>query len=189
MSRMMGSGGLFLLTMIAFSLMVARDISHFVASRSERFLFVDEGLKSPEYEQAEQIWVDGNFLEAIQRMRDILKKNPREQYVALRIAEIYDKDLENYLAAALEYEEVLKQKIEPERWGWAAIHLCNLYSKLNQESKAIALLKRIVAEYGHTTAARKARERLEQIEPVTVEEVKQDQPDSNLPPGFTPRKS
>jgi|SRR6185369_3346007 len=189
MSRMLGSGGLFVLAMIAFCLMLARDISHYVASRTEKFLYVDEGIKSPEYEQAEQIWVDGNFLEAIQRMREILKSKPREQYIALRIAEIYEKDLQNFLAAALEYEEVLKQKIEPERWGWAAIHLCNLYSKMNQEAKTIALLKRIVAEYGQTTAAKKARERLEQIEPPTVEEAKEDQPASNLPPGFSPRKS
>src|SRR2546429_1455339 len=45
----------------------------------------------------------GNFLEAIQLMRDYLKQNPREQHVALRIAEIYEKDLQNFLAAALEY--------------------------------------------------------------------------------------
>ena len=55
------------------------DITHFIAGRTERFLYVDEGLKTPEYEQAEQIWADGNFLEAIQRLRDILKQNPREQ--------------------------------------------------------------------------------------------------------------
>ena len=37
--------------------------------------------------------------------------------------------------------------------------------------------------------AKKARERADQIEPLTVEEVKAEQPASNLPPGFTPRKS
>ena len=56
-------------------------------------------------------------------MREYLLKNPREQHVSLRIAEIYEKDLANPLAAALEYEEVLKQKLPAERWGWAAIHL------------------------------------------------------------------
>ena len=34
-------------------------------------------------------------------MREYLKKNPREQHAALRIAEIYEKDLQNNLAAAL----------------------------------------------------------------------------------------
>ena len=60
-------------------------------------------------------------------MRDYYNKNPREVHVALRIAEIYEKDLNNHLAAALEYEEVLKKKLPAERWGWAAIHLVNLY--------------------------------------------------------------
>src|SRR6266540_2284702 len=94
-------------------------------------------------------WADGHHLEAIRLMREYLQKNPREQHVALRIAEIYEKDLQNYLAAALEYEEVLKHKLPPERWGWAAVHLCNLYtSKLNHSDKAIILLQRIVTEYG-----------------------------------------
>ena len=94
-------------------------------------------------------------------MRDYLKANPREQHVAIRIAEIYEKDLQNPLAAALEYEELLKQKLQPEQWAWTAIHLCNLYNgKLSQPDKANVLLRRIVDEYGETSAAEKARKRL-----------------------------
>jgi tetratricopeptide (TPR) repeat protein len=104
-------------------------------------------------------------LEAIQLMRDFLKKNPRAQYASLRIAEIYEKDLRNYLAAALEYEEVLKKKLPAERWGWAAIHLCNLYSKTGQQDKVMALLRRIADEYPKTAAAKKARARLGIPEP------------------------
>ena len=102
------------------------------------------------------------------------------------------KDLENFLAAALEYEEVLRQKLPVERWGWAAIHLCNLYtSKLNQTDKAIALLQRIVTDYGETAAAEKARRRLSQLEeegvvPPSVETASTPAP--NLPPGFAPKK-
>ena len=121
-------------------------------------------MADPDYEAAEQVWADGNYLEAIQLMRDYLKKNPREQHAAIRIAEIYEKDLNNNLAAALEYEEILKQKLQPERWGWSAIHLCNLYFRMNQSDKAVALLRRIDAEYGETAAAGKARKRLELIE-------------------------
>jgi hypothetical protein len=132
-------------------------------------------------------------------MREYLKKHPREQHVALRIAEIYEKDLFNPLAAALEYEEVLQHKLPPERWGWAAIHLCNLYSKLNHHDKVIALLKRIDAEYGQTAAAEKARKRLEDLGvPLAADEIAQEDqspqpppPDSGpkLPPGFTLKKS
>src|SRR5204862_8000866 len=114
---------------------------------------------------------------------------------ALRIAEIYEKDLQNYLAAALEYEEVLKQKLPPERWGWAAVHLCNLYtSKLNQSDKGIFLLQRIATEYGETAAADKARKRLAQLEEEgaalpPVEMAAEPAPQAaNLPPGVPPKQ-
>jgi hypothetical protein len=182
-----------------FAVLLARDISHFFASRAERALFNDDGAPmSPEYEQAEELWKDGKYLDAIQAMRDYLKKNPREQYVALRIAEIYEENLYNPLAAALEYEEVLKKNLPAERWGWAAIHLANIYSgKLNQPDKAIALLHRIDSEYGTCSAANKARERLMQIDPNFVPAALNDmaaaqesgaaQQASNLPPGFRPK--
>src|SRR4029079_18786585 len=126
----------------------AYDISRFFATRVDELVFNDnlEGVKDPEYDEAEQVWASGKHLEAVRLMRDYLKKNPREQHVALRIAEIYEKDLQNYLAAALEYEEVLKHNLPRERWGWAAIHLCNLYLKLAQPDKTMALLRRIDGE-------------------------------------------
>ena len=116
--------GLFV-SVLALGLLVGHDFSHFIGEKFSKLLHNDEGegIKKSDYEAAEQIWADGNPLEAIQLMRDYLLKNPREQHVALRIAEIYEKDLNNPLAAALEYEEVLKQKLAPEQWGWTAIHL------------------------------------------------------------------
>jgi hypothetical protein len=150
-------------------------------------------------------------------MRTYLNKHPREQYVALRIAEIYETNLQNYLAAALEYEEVLKKKLPAERWGWAAIHLANLYSgKLDKIPEATALLHRIIEEYSQTAAAKKARERLGIPDPVpqnspAVEaqvaavkvtpkvEIKEPEPEEpeptetekppshNLPKGFRPK--
>jgi tetratricopeptide (TPR) repeat protein len=198
---------LFVISLIGIGLLVANDISHYLGNRALKTLYNDdgEGTKDPEYEQAEQVWANGNHLEAIGMMREYLKKNPREQHVAIRIAEIYEKDLKNYLAAALEYEEVLKHKLPGERWGWAAIHLCNLYFKLSQETKAYDLLRRIVNEYPATAAAEKARKRLEQVEgtpsgqaltesQVTTAPgapgpaVAATTPASNLPPGFRPKK-
>jgi len=185
------------LSLVGLGLMVAHDVSDYFGGRALKVIYNDEGggIASPDYENADQEWARGNFLEAIQLFRDYLKENPREQHVALRIAEIYEKDLQNFLAAALEYEEVLKQKLPPERWGWAAIHLCNLYtSKLNQSDKGIALLQRIVAEYGETAAAEKARKRLTQLEEEGIiaaspEASPGSAPStSNLPPGFAPKK-
>src|SRR5919108_1874233 len=175
------------LSVLGLGLLLAHDLSQFFGNRVLKVLYHgDEDLANPDYEKAEQEWAKGHYLEAIQLLRDYLKANPREQHVALRIAEIYEKDLLNYLAAALEYEEVLKQKLPPERWGWAAIHLCNLYtSKLSQSEKAVALLRRIDAEYGGTAAAGKARERLAQLEAEGVVSAPLPSPDESTSPPTT----
>ena len=192
---------------IGLGLLITYDATQFLGGRAVDLLFDDQGdaMRDPEYERAEQVWANGKFLEAIQLMRDYLKTHPREQYVALRIAEIYEKDLRNYLAAALENEEVLKHKLPPDRWGWTAIHLCNLYSKLGQQEKTRALLERIVDEYPKTLAAKKARSHLglaeleeedatplEEAEalpePASPAEEAPRPPESSLPPGFRPKK-
>ena len=201
---------------IALGLLLTHDVTQYVGGVTVDTLMDDKGeaMQDPDYDKAEQAWAHGRHLEAIEMMRDFLKKNPRQQYAALRIAEIYEKDLNNFLAAALEHEEVLKQKLPAERWGWAAVHLCNLYSKLGQQDKAKELLQRIATEYPQTAAARKARSHLglpeSEPEPaanagntgmaaepgVSVTPPGKEQPapappapppKSNLPPGFRPK--
>ena len=197
--RMMGYGVAGFFALIGLSVLIGYDVSRFFANRFEELIFNDDlkGVHNPDYEEAEEAWKRGEHLDAIQLMRDFYKRNPREAHVALRIAEIYEENLGNYLAAALEYEEVLKKRLPAERWGWAAIHLANLYSgKLNKMDSATKLLHRIVTEYGQTAAAKKARERLGIPEPIASYEPPSDQspPDSppsespsNLPPGFRPK--
>lgn len=200
MGRMMAYGIAMFFCLLGLAVLIGHDVSRYFANRVDDFVFNDnlEGVKDPEYEEAENIWARGEHLDAVRLMRDYLKRNPREQYVALRIAEIYETDLHNYLAAALEYEEILKKRLPAERWGWAAIHLANLYSgKLNKPEQATALLRRIADEYGKTAAAKKARERLGLPEPVEVVAVPQPVPEpepprdeppaSNLPKGFRPK--
>lgn len=155
-----GAGGL--LSLLGLALMVAHDLSRLAASSAHKLLEgVEEGEQaSREYEEAEQLWANADYLGAVHVLRDYLKRHPRRVHAHFRIAEIYEKDLNNTLAAMLEHEEILKFRLDDQRWGWAAIHLCNLYYHLNQPEKAEALLHRIVNEYGHTLAARKARKRL-----------------------------
>jgi TolA-binding protein len=202
--RLVAFGVTMFFLLIGTSVLLGHDVSRFLASRVDNFIFNDdlEGVKDPDYEEAERVLGTGDALEAVRLMRDYLKKHPREQYVALRIAEIYENQLHNHLAAALEYEEVLKKRLPAERWGWAAIHLANLYSgKLNRTEQATALLRRIVEDYGKTAAAKKARERLGIPEPVEVPLPSAEltavpapvpaspppEPPSNLPPGFRPK--
>lgn len=169
-------------SLVGLGLLAGQDISRYFSAKALKMLFNDDGepITDPEYEVAEQEWAKGNHLDAIRLMREYLVKNPREQYAALRIAEIYEKDLNNPLAAALEYEEVLTKKLPPERWGWAAIHLCNIYStKLGQMDKAIALLRRLDEEYPETAAAGKARQRLAMYDQGTLGEIATDGEEPN----------
>ena len=191
-SAMMAYAAGFFAVVVCAALLIAFDVSGFFADRFEKLVFDEEGegQRDPEYEEAEKVWANGQHLEAIRLMREFLAAHPTEQYAALRIAEIYEKDLGNPLAAALEYEEILKKRLPPDRWGRAAIHLSNLYSgKLNRADDANALLRRIINEYPQTAAARKAREHLGEPEPTPIVS----QPDapaaapSNLPPGFRPK--
>lgn len=201
LGRMAAFGVTMFFCLVGLGVLVGFDTSKYFANRVDDLIFNDDlkGVKDPAYEEAENVYNSGDHLEAVRLMRRYLNKHPREQYVALRIAEIYENDLKNYLAAALEYEEILKKKLPPERWGWAAIHLANLYSgKLNKPDEAALLLRRIVDQYGQTAAAKKARERLglpEVVEnPVVTpaqiavaEAPKDDEPPSNLPKGFRPK--
>lgn len=181
-------------SLMGLALLLAGDVSHYIAARAHRELFNDEGegVANPEYDQAEQAWADGDHLEALRLLREYLNRHPRRLHAAFRIAEIYEKDLGNHLAAALEYEEILKHKLPADRWGWAAIHLCNLYNRLNQPDKTEAMLRRIVDECGDTPAAKKARERLgipeESMAAAPVEEEAQPPGGPQLPPGFRPKK-
>jgi hypothetical protein len=214
---------LFIASAIGLGLMVTFDVTHIIGAKAGDYLFTDVGAaqRDPEYEKAEEIWANGQHLEAIQMLRDYYKRNPRQVHAALRIAEIYEKDLRNYLAAALEYEELLKHKLPSDRWAWSAIHLCNLYSRLGQQDKTTPLLRRIAEEHPRSAAAKKARRRLGLPEPEDAEveqtesttesgdeerafEVSEengewptdaapeppptDEPKSNLPPGFRPKK-
>jgi len=195
------NGALCFGSLVALGLLVARDISRLIGEHAVEFLYNDEGAgqKDPEYEKAEEVWKNGDHLEAIRMLREYYEKNPREVHVALRIAEIYETNLNNPLAAALEYEEVLKKPLPRERWGWRAIHLCNLYHKLGQTNKANALLERIATEYSTTAAAKKAREKLGWPEPAPEPEAAPEAKPAEgpeppppagpaLPPGFRPKK-
>jgi TolA-binding protein len=187
--RAMAFGGVAFLCLVGLGLLIGHDVSRFLASRFESFVFNADllGTTDPEYEQAEEVWKAGRYLEAVQLMRDYYKRHPREVYVALRIAEIYETDLRNHLASALEYEEVLKKRLPPERWGWAAIHLANLYSgKLNKPAEATRLLRRIVEEFRQTAAAKKARQRLGIPEP--EEEIETPPPEEKAPAEPEPQR-
>ena len=189
----------FVASLIGLAGLLAWEVSRWFSRRTGDVLLSENApaTTDAEYEAAEAEWANGNHLEAVRQMREYLDKNPSEQYAAIRIAEIYEKDLHNYVAATLELEEVLTKRLSREKWGWTAIHLANLYSgKMSQPEKAIALLERIIRDYPETGAAKKARSRLgvpEDAAPsaTTMPSEPEGEPDPgspNLPKGFSSKK-
>ena len=156
-----------LISILTFAFFVARDVGNLAGSRVATG-FYNKSAKSEKadlYEEAEQLWADGAYIESIEVLRNYVEKYPGEFHAHQRIAEIYENDLASYRAAALEYESILTMELAPKRWGWAAIHLCNLYSgKLGETEKALNLLRRVADECADTTPGQKARDRLDKID-------------------------
>jgi hypothetical protein len=164
-AKMLGWFGLFLLSTVALGLLCAYEASKFYRNRAEKWIL--EGGTStgpvPELEEAERVRASGDPLDAIRLLRDYLQANPYELRAMARIAEIYRYDLKNDLAAALEYEELLKHKLPDDQWAWSALHLAKLYGRLNEFEKSVSLLERLDADYGHTIAGRRAKKALHQV--------------------------
>jgi len=176
--------------------LIAYDVTQYAGNRATESLFDDEGEGIPDSidDKVDKVHGAGDFLGAIRLLREHLGVNPKAYEAQIRIAEIYEKDLNNPLAAALEYEELLKSRLPLEKRGWTSIHLVNLYNRLEKPDQAIACLQRVVVECPGTAAANKARERLEAAglevpEPPKDTPDSPDEPPSNLPPGFRPKNS
>lgn len=182
------------LGLIATAFLIARDVAVFSAEKAVEFVYNLEGetTKSESYEAAEQACSEGRYLDAIELMKAYFAANPRDVFAARRVAEIYEKDLQNFSAAAMEYEDILRLPLPAVRWSWMAIHLCNIYTgKLNNQDRALELLQQIVIEHSQTPAGKKARERLEmlgyEIEIVDEPDAAPESGSGAMPKGFKPR--
>lgn len=78
--RMMSCGAMAFACVVGLAMLLAHDVSRITANRVEDFLFNDDGasIVRPEYDEAEEVWTDGRHLEAIQFMRDYLKRIHRK---------------------------------------------------------------------------------------------------------------
>lgn len=133
---------------------MGKEVSY-VSAKSER---------KGQYERAEYLILKGDHHEAIRQLQALLVKQPDNVHAALRVAEIYDKELQDFPSAALQYELVLQLQVPPEQWGWIAIRLANIYSgKLNRAQAALDLIRRLAAEHPETQAGGKALKRLARI--------------------------
>jgi hypothetical protein len=164
-SRMTLSAGSLVLSLVGLGVICAYEVRQFVGNNAEKWILQGAAPTGPipELEEAERLRVAGRPLDAIGVIREYLQANPYELHVMARIAEIYRYDLHNDLAAALEYEELLKHKVPDDQWAWAALHLAKLYGRRDELDKSLALLERLDTQYGHTVAGRRAKKALEQV--------------------------
>ena len=156
----------FALAMVVLGFVAAHDFGHLLKFRlGKEVSYVDaRSERNALYEQAERVALNGQHREAIKLLKSLLAKHPDHTNSALRIAELFDKELQDYPNAALHYEQLLAMKLHPERWGWAAIRLANLYSgKLGRPDAALELIQRLAAEHPGTQAGAKALKRLAKI--------------------------
>ena len=84
-----------LAALIVFALLVARDLGHLIGERvgGNYLTKSDKSRKADMYEEAEAIWANGAFVNAIDSFREYLRVFPGEYHVHKRIADIYEKDL------------------------------------------------------------------------------------------------
>src|SRR6185312_6761135 len=63
-------------SVIVLGLLLAHEASQFFGNRALKVLYNDDavGAANPGYEKAEEEWANGNFLDAIQLMRDYLRE-------------------------------------------------------------------------------------------------------------------
>jgi tetratricopeptide (TPR) repeat protein len=149
----------------ALALLCLADAKSYFSGRVEQWMVQGSAPTGPvpELEEAQRVRSAGDPLEAIRLLREYLQSNPYELHVMSRIAEIYRYDLNNDLAAALEYEEMLKHKLPDDQWAWGALHLAKLYGRLNELEKSVVLLERLDDQFSHTVAGKRAGKALQAV--------------------------
>jgi signal transduction histidine kinase len=190
-SRMMVYLGSFIGVLVVLGVLAGLDIAHYFGTRAQNWVLQggdeeEERTAGGELEEAERLRAQGRPLDAIQSLRDYLNEHPGEFQIMSRIAEMYSRDLNNPLAAALEYEDLLKKKVEPDQWAWAALHLAKLYGKLDRDEDAVKLLERIATEHGESTPAKRARVALQQLQganPEIQDSGSEEEQDGSKPTG------
>ena len=75
--------------MVALGIMVGRDVAGYLGHRVQREIYgeASEPVGDPEYDQAEEVWANGDHLEAIRLLREFLNNKPSKLHAAFRIAE------------------------------------------------------------------------------------------------------
>lgn len=165
--RLIGNGVVFAILFVITGFSFAHQAGDFLRfDLGKKIDYVDEVTSDAElYEKAEYQILKGKHVAGIELLRTVLANDPNHFEAQLRIAEVYDKNLENYEVAATEYVAALKHEFHPERWSWAAVRLCNIYSgKLGDSNSAIRVMRQLVDKHPLSGGAAKVKKRLDMID-------------------------
>ena len=154
------------ISLTALGFVAAQDLGRLLKFRlGKEVTYVDaRSERNDQFDRAQILAAKGKHAPALKLLQEVLTRHPQHARSLLLIAEIQDKEMGDYPAAALHYEQLLQLKLPAEQWGWTAIRLANIYSgKLGRPDSAIDLMKRLAREHPDTPAGAKAIKRLAKI--------------------------
>jgi hypothetical protein len=146
----------------ALGLFVAWDVSRLLGELAGS-LFVGGGKLpslTPVLWKADRLREQGEPLKAVNTLRAHLQAHPRQWYIAVRIAELYQHALEDPLSAALEYEALLQQRLPRSARAKILLRLAACQLLLRKGDQSAATLRELIANFPQSNAAEKARRRL-----------------------------
>jgi len=156
---------LYLLIGTALGILMAWDASHLLGEFAGR-LFVGGGRLpsvTPVLWKADRLRTQGQPLKAVHSLREHLRANPRQWYVAVRIAELYQHSLEDPLSAALEYDQLLKHRLPRSARAEILLRLAACQLLLRKGNLSASTLRELIGTFPRSKAAEKARRRLARI--------------------------
>lgn len=161
-SRAYALFALYLLAGAVLAIFAAWDAAHFFGDMAGRLFWSGGRIASltPAWWRAERLCKERQPLDAIRVLRDYLNTHPRQWRISVRIAEIYQHEIEDALPAALEYEELLKQRLPDTARAEITLRLAACYLLLHRPDDSAAKLREVIETFPRTPAAEKAERRL-----------------------------
>ncbi|MEY4385684.1 MAG: hypothetical protein RLY20_967 [Verrucomicrobiota bacterium] len=165
-SRAYALFAVYLLMSAALALFVAWDVARSLGGFASQLFWSGGRIASitPAWWKADRLCRDRQYLEAIRVLREFHEAHPRQWSAAVRIAEIYERDLANPLSAALEYETLLRQRLPKRAQAEILLRLAADYLLLHRTDESAARLNQVLADFPGSAAATKAARRLARLE-------------------------
>lgn len=164
-SRAYALFSVYLISGAALAVFVAWDVSRFLGGLAGQLFWGGGRIASitPAWWKAERLCKEQQPLEAIRILRDYLNAHPRHWGVAVRIAEIYQHEIKDPLPAALEYEELLQQRLPKKARAELLLRLAACQLLRHRSEDSAANLRQVIAEFPDSAAAKKAARRLARL--------------------------